>query len=378
MKVVFLSAYFNHHQKYLSDALAERCEYTYIATTQIPEIRKKLGYGIEQLPEYVCEFTEDPEEAESKLKEADVIITGSAPEKLVRQCIRRGQPVFRYAERPLKKGDQWHKYLPRLVKWHWQNPPGKRIYMLCASAYTASDYRKYGLFRNSAFRWGYFPELKRYPAFQNMMESKKPASILWAGRFLALKHPDDALCVINRLKMDFPDVQLQFIGIGEMEEQLRRMVLELGLEENVSFLGSMRPEEVRHHMEQAAIFLFTSDRKEGWGAVVNEAMNSGCAVVASDAAGSAPYLIRDGENGLLYSSGDTAELTDKLRQLLKAPEQARRLGAGAYETMVTLWNAETAAERFLQMAKAAAEGTDLNHLYDSGPCSPAGRGRRRI
>ena len=378
MKVVFLGAYFNHHQKYLSDALAERCDYTYIATTQIPEMRKKLGYGMERLPEYVCEFAEDPKGAESRLKEADVVITGSAPERLVRECIRRGQPVFRYAERPLKKGDQWHKYLPRFVKWHWQNPPGKRIYMLCASAYTASDYRKYGLFRNRAFRWGYFPETRRYTDFVQMQAGKRSASLLWVGRFLDWKHPDDVLRAAADLKAEGVAFTLDFIGTGEQEENLRKMTEGAGLEDCVRFLGSMKPEEVRSHMEKAEIFLFTSDRREGWGAVVNEAMNSGCAVVASDAAGSAPYLIRDGKNGLLYSSGDTAELTDKIRWLLKNPEEVRRLGAGAYETMVTLWNAETAAERFLQMAKAAIEGTDLNRLYDSGPCSPAGRRRQRI
>lgn len=377
MKVVFLGTYFNHHQKHLSDALAARCGYTYIATTRIPEMRIKLGYGMEHLPEYVYQYEEDPEQAESRLKEADVIISGSAPEKLVRQCIRRGQPVFRYAERPLKKGDQWHKYLPRLVKWHWQNPLGKPIYMLCASAYTAPDYARFGLFRGKAFRWGYFPEVKCYPAFRGMMEAKEPASILWAGRFLTWKHPDDVLCAINRLKTDFPEVQLKFIGTGEMEEKLQKMVSDLDLQCNVSFLGSMKPEKVRSHMEKAVVFLFTSDRQEGWGAVVNEAMNSGCAVIASDAAGSAPYLIRDGENGMLYSSGDVEALSEKIRYLLENPEEACRLGTGAYETMVTLWNAETAAERFLQMAEAAVNGADLNQLYESGPCSPARERRVR-
>lgn len=370
MKVVFLSVFFNHHQKYLSDALAERCDYTYIATTRIPEERIRLGYGMELLPEYVCQYDEDLQRAESRLKEADVIIMGSAPERLAHQCIRRGQPVFRYSERPLKKGSQWHKYLPRLVKWHWQNPWGKPVYMLCASAYTAPDYARFGLFRGKSFRWGYFPEVKCYPTFHDMMEAKAPASILWAGRFLNWKHPDDALQAMSRLKTDFPDLRLTFIGIGEMEQTLRKMVSELGLQKNVSFLGSMKPEEVRSHMEKAAVFLFTSDRQEGWGAVLNEAMNSGCAVIASDAAGSVPYLIRDGENGMVYSSADVEALSEKIRYLLENPEEARRLGTGAYETMVTMWNAEVAAERFLQLAEAAVSGADLNQLYDSGPCSP--------
>lgn len=370
MKVVFLGAYFNHHQKPLSDALADRCEYTYIATTKMPEMRVKLGYGGNAEPEYVCRYDEDRERAEKSLRDADVVLTGSAPEKLVRQCIRRSQPVFRYAERPLKKGEQWHKYLPRLVKWHWQNPPGKPIYMLCASAYTASDYRKFGLFRNRAFRWGYFPETRWYEDAALLQKQKPSASLLWVGRFLDWKHPDEVIRAAANLKADGLKFTLDFIGTGEQEEKLRSMVTESELEDCVRFLGAMKPEQVRERMEKAEIFLFTSDRKEGWGAVVNEAMNSGCAVVASDAAGSSPYLIRHGKNGLLYPSGNAEVLQASIRQLLEEPKTTARLGANAYRTIQEEWNAEAAAQRFLEMAEAVLEGRDLGSLFQTGPGSP--------
>jgi glycosyltransferase involved in cell wall biosynthesis len=45
------------------------------------------------------------------------------------------------------------------------------------------------------------------------------------------------------------------------------------------------------------VFIFTSDRNEGWGAVLNEAMGSGCAVVAADLIGSVPYLIEHKKMG---------------------------------------------------------------------------------
>jgi glycosyltransferase involved in cell wall biosynthesis len=63
----------------------------------------------------------------------------------------------------------------------------------------------------------------------------------------------------------------------------------------------MAPEAVRDHMEAADIFLFTSDFNEGWGAVLNESMNSACAVVASHAIGSVPFLLKDGENGFIQT-----------------------------------------------------------------------------
>ena len=46
-------------------------------------------------------------------------------------------------------------------------------------------------------------------------------------------------------------------------------------------------------MEQANIFIISSTHEEGWGAVVNEAMNSGCVVIGSHAAGAVPFLIEN-------------------------------------------------------------------------------------
>ena len=135
-------------------------------------------------------------------------------------------------------------------------------------------------------------------------------------------------------------------------------------------LGAMPPEAVREHMEKAEIFLFTSDFNEGWGAVLNESMNSGCAVVASHAIGSVPFLIRDGENGLIYRNGDDDGLYKRVTRLIDDPALRDRLGRNAYRTLADTWNAETAAERFLQLSQALLDGKSPE-LFDEGPCSRA-------
>ena len=162
------------------------------------------------------------------------------------------------------------------------------------------------------------------------------------------------------------------IGTGEMEQQLKRQASEAGLlETNIRFLGAMSPEAVRLHMESAGICLFTSDRQEGWGAVLNEAMNSGCAVVASDAAGATPYLVNDGVNGSVYHSGNIQELYEKVRRLLENTTMQYSFGKAAYQTITELWNAEVAAKRFLQLSQTLLNGTDASGLFANGPCSPA-------
>lgn len=80
-----------------------------------------------------------------------------------------------------------------------------------------------------------------------------------------------------------------------MEEMLMQMTEEKHLSEYVTFAGFKKPEQVREYMENADIFLFTSDYGEGWGAVLNEAMNSCMAVVADCGIGAAPFLLKPGK-----------------------------------------------------------------------------------
>ena len=343
--------------------------YTFLADGEMDTGRKTLGWTDEMVPNYCCS-TEDPV-GDKRVKEADVLIAGSFSEKLLRSSIQGRKLVFRYAERPLKHGLQPLKYVPRLLKWHYRNPPGKPIYMLCASAFTAGDYRKFGLFKNRCYKWGYFPETRQYPNSDDLFIKKSKTTLLWCGRFLALKHPDDALTVARRLKEAGVSFTLKMIGTGELENCLRQTIQAEGLQNCVELTGPMPPEQVRDYMEKAGIFLFTSDRQEGWGAVLNEAMNSGCAVVASDAIGSVLYLVKDRENGLVYHSGSVDELFERVKELLAHPAEQRRLGEAAYRTIADLWNAEIAAKRLIALSQAILDGDASPELFEDGPCSRA-------
>ena len=156
-----------------------------------------------------------------------------------------------------------------------------------------------------------------------------------------------------------------------MEDQLKIRAAEASFDVYVTFLGSMKPSQVRSHMEQAGIYLFTSDRQEGWGAVLNESMNSGCAVVASHAIGAVPYLVKNNENGLIYQSGNVDMLYEKVKYLLDHPEEQKRLGKAAYRTITETWNAEVAAQRLINLAQHILNGEESPDLYENGPCSRA-------
>ena len=369
MKISLVSNYFNHHQKFLSDALMKRSDYSFISTTEMRKEREQLGYGIKE-DTYVKKMSIVPKECKRIIDQADAVIFGSAPEELIYYRKKKKKLIFRYSERPLKKGMELFKYPYRFISWHKKSPMNKPIYMLCASAFTASDYSKFRMFLNRTYKWGYFPETKRYEDYHYLIEKKKKNIILWCGRFLNWKHPDDAIKVVNRLKKDRIEFELHFIGTGEMEDYLHKMVDDYHLNDYISFLGAMKPDQVRQHMEDSGIYLFTSDKYEGWGAVLNEAMNSGCAVVASHEIGSVPFLLNHNENGIVYKNGDVDDLYYKIKYLLDNPNEQNRLGENAYHTITDLWNADIAAERFLKLVEKINECGQCD-LFSDGPCSRA-------
>ena len=132
----------------------------------------------------------------------------------------------------------------------------------------------------------------------------------------------------------------------------------------------MKPEQVRTYMENSPIYLFTSDFNEGWGAVLNESMNSACAVVASHAIGSAPFLIEDGVNGYIYQNGNEKELFNKVKNLLDDSEKMCEISKNAYSTMQNLWNAQVASKRFMSLCEIL-KSQKQSSLFDNGPCSKA-------
>ena len=102
MKIVLLSNYFNRHQMPLSDALFSLTDgnYSFISTTEMSEERRKLGYTIENIPDYVrnIEIKDaddfDRNECLKIIDDADVVIAGAAPEILLKKRISEKKLTF--------------------------------------------------------------------------------------------------------------------------------------------------------------------------------------------------------------------------------------------------------------------------------------------
>ena len=124
--VVFISNFFNHHQKPFSDAMYDRLGdgYMFIQTCQMSNERKRLGWGIEEYPEYVVNekmLNDNLVKYMKIIDDADVVIIGSAPDGFIEERKKKNKLIFRYSERHLKKGLELCKYPVRFYKCHKNN-----------------------------------------------------------------------------------------------------------------------------------------------------------------------------------------------------------------------------------------------------------------
>lgn len=372
MKIIFVSNVLNHHQKPISEALYKvtNGEYRFVATAELTEERKALGFE-RMHPNYLLEYSADNAHYINDLIEnADLVIIGAAPLCLIKERLKLGKLTFRYSERLFKTKS-------RYLKWpihFWRAFQTRSCYILCSSAFASKDFMSTGFYKGKCFKWGYFPQVKVHDNLEKLMANKgaqgqNQISIVWAARLLPLKHPEYVIQVAKRLKKQSISFVMHLIGNGQLEEELHKNIIADGLEKEVIMHGAMSPDMVRMYMEQADIFLFTSDRQEGWGAVVNEAMNSACAVVASHAAGSVPFLIAHGENGLIFKSGDVDDLYNKVLFLINNPDRRKDIGLKAYKTMIQTWNAENCVNNLIELVDAIEHSKDCSNIC--GPCSKA-------
>lgn len=383
MKVTFVSNYINHHQIPVSNVLYEHlgAEYTFIQTEPMEEERIKLGWNPKEVPEYVKYAYEEPELCRQLIMDSDVVIWGGLEEEeMLRPRLQAGKPVIRYSER-LYKEAQWKAISPRglrkkyLDHTRYRNAP---VYMLCSGAFVASDFHIVRAYPNKMFKWGYFPECKKYD-LDALMAGKEEMSagnggkteILWAARFIDWKHPELVVQLAKELKYQGKSFHIAMIGDGELRPKVEEMIAAEELEDVISLTGSQTPVQVRSAMENASVFLMTSDRKEGWGAVMNEAMNSGCAVVADRMEGATLFLMKQGENGFWYKDASAKCLADLVGRLLEDKKLRETIGRNAYKTIADLWNARVAAERLLKMCETVAAGKEPEMLWTQGPCSKA-------
>jgi len=377
MKITFYSNFLNHHQIPFCHEMFKALghDFTFVATEPVPEERIQGGYLTDfSTYTYLLESHKSPKHEEIALNlglASDIVIIGSADDRYIKERVKLNKLTFRYSERLFKKGFLYFFHPKAFIKRFFKDTllRHKNVYMLSSSAYTPYDYSFYLAYPKKFIKWGYFPELKIYKRDELFkLKPKKEIHMLWAGRFLDWKRPFDAVHVFERLSQDYPHLRLTMLGTGPIYQKVLDYITEKKLT-HIQLMGAVKAHEVRSQMEKAHIFLLTSNKEEGWGAVLNEAMNAGCLCFANYVVGSAPYLIKHLENGIMYKGIDSLEFY--LKSYLNQKDKIQELGWNAYLTIQNTWNPSVASHRFLEYSKALLLNQKIT--YDEGPLSVAQR-----
>ena len=146
-------------------------------------------------------------------------------------------------------------------------------------------------------------------------------AVLFVGRYSNQKGADTLLRAVARMP---DDTVLLMAGGGPLEERLRVLTKELGIEERTRFLGVVAHHELPR-LYRAADVVAVPSNMEPLGIVCLEAMACGAPVVASDVGG-LPELVGD-DAGLLIEPGDPDGLAQGLTTVLEDGKLARRMGA---------------------------------------------------
>ncbi|MBP3657000.1 MAG: glycosyltransferase [Clostridia bacterium] len=170
----------------------------------------------------------------------------------------------------------------------------------------------------------------------------RPRAVISVGTLKARKCMDRTLEAFARLAGEYPDATLTIVGIGEMEQQLRDRIAELGLGGRVELTGWLSHGQVIERMAQSDLFVLPS-WGEGYGIVYIEAMAAGCIAVGAKGEG-IEDTIRNGENGFLVPAGDIDEVERVMRAVFADPARYAQLrGQGRRDAQSLTWarNAET-------------------------------------
>jgi glycosyltransferase involved in cell wall biosynthesis len=150
-----------------------------------------------------------------------------------------------------------------------------------------------------------------------------PPRIVSVARLEAPKDPVTLLRALENIRAQ--PWELDLVGDGPLEPELRRLAAGMGIADRVRFLGYVcDPAEV---LARAQLFVLSS-RSEGFPRSVLEAMRAGLPVVAS-AVGGIPEAVSDGIEGLLVPRGDLGALAAALSGLLANGERRRQMGLHA-------------------------------------------------
>ncbi len=157
--------------------------------------------------------------------------------------------------------------------------------------------------------------------------------VISVGYVYRIKHHEVLLEAILEVKKKYPNIKACIVGDGPLKSKLVRLATDLGIKENVDFVGFQK--DVPKYYNGSKIFLHTSE-SEGFPNVVLEAMTCGLPCVVSNC-GDIVDIAKDGSNSLVIEKfNDHEGFARAILQLLEDKNLYDRLSLNSLETAASI------------------------------------------
>lgn len=147
--------------------------------------------------------------------------------------------------------------------------------------------------------------------------------MIYVGRLTYQKDPQRLMRLCARLKELRPELKVAIVGTGELEQEVKDLCKELGIEENVHFLG-FQPNPIKIVADSKSMIL--TSRWEGTPMCALEAMALGTPVVSTPSDGMKD-IVEDGVSG--YLTEDDEQMAKVLLKIMTEPDHRQYLAENA-------------------------------------------------
>lgn len=372
MKIVLHTVVLSPHQLPLALEIVRLIgneNFRYVYTEELSADRRALGWKTEDKSGWTLSAASP--EAQLWLESADVLLSGIRDFDLFERRTAKGLKTFYMSERWFKPvfftvwgfdfslpgrlrlfHPRYRKMVSRIKALVSQ---GDSFKVFPIGVHASKDMERIGIRPDQMNLWGYFvaphnPEEadlekepfvkygklpKDYPAVQPSTDGAcridGALRLIWVGRMLRLKRVDTIIEAVRRITASSVNVHLLLVGNGPDRKRLETLAHGLP----VSFMDFVPPEKIRPLLRLNEVYVFASNGRDGWGAVVSEALEEGLRVIGTYETGAAATILSQSN---LFHSGSVDELVS-------------RIVSGGEMDSIGEWTAARAAEKLLQLAR---------------------------
>ncbi len=254
-----------------------------------------------------------------ELQPAVVVASEYNPTALqaLRYCLKKKVPYISWTDGTLnsESGLNWfQKRLRRYVIGH-------ATAFLASSTKSREAQLTYGADLEKCFISFLTVDLEKY-TIQRAAVNEKTKQILCVGSLIERKGLDLLLEAAQGIEEDYI---LALAGSGPEENNLKKLVQSLGMENRVKFLGYLPQKELKKEYGKSTIFAFPT-RQDCFALVILEAMCAGLPVICSRYADGAYDLVDEGKNGYIVDPYNKEQFRRCMQELLRNPKRAEQMG----------------------------------------------------